>query len=245
MKQFHISLEAGDIGETVILPGDPARSKKIASGMDKYEFVAECREYTTYTGTTGGVKVSVMSTGIGCPSVAIGVEELANIGARNLIRLGTTGALQPEIEPGSLIVATGAVRGDGTTPEYVPIEFPAIADREVVNALIEGCESVGVTPYAGIIRSHDAFYVESAVAHPGWEERLKVWTKAGCLSIENESSALFVVGSLRKLRTGTILVVRANHITKKWDKVDPEVDEALDKAIKASMYAARKLAAVK
>ena len=109
MKQFHIGLEAGDIGETVILPGDPARSKRIASAMEQPKFVAESREYTTYTGTTGGVKVSVMSTGMGCPSVAIGVEELANIGARNLIRLGTCGALQPE-STGSLIVATGACR---------------------------------------------------------------------------------------------------------------------------------------
>jgi uridine phosphorylase len=241
MKEYHINLTAEDIGNTVILPGDPGRTKKIASHMDTAEHVCTSREYTTYTGVTKGIKVSTMSTGMGVPSVAIGVEELANIGAKNLIRLGTCGALQPNIKPGSIIVVTGAVRGDGTTVEYIPKEYPAIADREVVNALIEGCKEFGVDPYVGIIRSHDAFYIESLIAHEGWKERLEVWTKANVLAIENESSGLFVVGGLRKLRCGTILVVRANNITGEWDRDGSAIAEPMSKAIDATLYAARKL----
>lgn len=240
-KMYHIGLDEKDIGKNVILPGDPGRVPVIAAFLDNAKSVGSEREYATYTGAKGDAKISVMSTGMGCPSVAIGIEELYHIGAKNLIRLGTCGALQPELKLGQIVICTGAVRGDGTTPEYVPIEFPAIADIKVVNALIESATELGVEPVVGLVRAHDAFYIESLPAREGWKERLKVWTDAGVTVIENESSALFVISQLLGMRAGTILVVRANNVNDEFIDHDNLLPKQIEVATQIAIRAMEKL----
>lgn len=210
-KMWHIGLDENDIGKGVILPGDPARCEMVAKLFDTAELKAVSRGNPTYTGTYNGASVSVMATGMGGTAVAICVEELKHIGAKNLIRMGTCGSLQRDIPEGSIVICTGAVRGDGTTPEYIPLEYPAIADIDVVNALRDSARELGVEPILGLVRSHDAFYIESPGAHKGWDEKIKVWTDAGVKVVENESSTLFVVSSLLGgLRAGTILLAGNN-----------------------------------
>ena len=236
-KMYHIGIDESNIGRNLILPGDPARVPVIAAFLDNAELVGTEREYVTYTGSKNETKISVMSTGMGCPSVAIGVEELYHIGAKNLIRLGTCGALQPELKLGQIVICTGAVRGDGTTPEYVPVEFPAIADLQVVNALVESARELNVEPVLGLVRAHDAFYIESMPARSGWKEKLKIWTDAGVKVIENESSALFVISQLLGIRAGTILVIRANNVNDEFidheDLLPRQIEIATQIAIKA------------
>ena len=210
-KMWHIGLDENDIAKHVILPGDPARCEMIAKYFDTAELKSVSRGNPTYTGKYNDTEVSVMSTGMGGTAVAICVEELKQIGAKTLIRMGTSGSLQQDIPEGSFVICTAAVRGDGTTPEYIPIEYPAVADIDVVVALREACREYGIEPYLGIVRSHDAFYLESPGAHEGWEDRIKKWTDAGVTTVENESSTLFVVSSLLGgLRAGTILLTGDN-----------------------------------
>lgn len=204
---WHIGLDEKDIGRHVILPADPARCEMVAKQFDNAELKAVSRGNPTYTGTYRDIPVSVMCTGMGGTAVAICTEELKIIGAKTLIRMGTCGSLQPDMPPNSFVIATGAVRGDGTTNEYIPSEYPAVADVDVVYALRAAAREFGVEPYVGIIRSHDTFYLESPGAHEGWRERIQPWTDAGVLAVENESSSLFVVSSLLGgVRAGTILL---------------------------------------
>jgi len=210
-RQHHLQLLPGEVGETVLLPGDVHRAKFIAERFDSAELVAHNRQYITYTGTYQGVKVSVTSTGIGCPALAIAVEELIKVGARNFIRVGTCGILQKYIPTASLIIATAAVRGDGTSREYFPLEYPAVADLHTLEALIAAAEKRGLKPFIGIIRSHDAFYMESALARGDYLARDKPWIESNVLSVENESSALFTLATVRKCRAGTILAGGGHH----------------------------------
>ena len=139
-KEYHVNLTKGDVGEYVILPGDPGRCEKIAQYFDNPVLVANNREYVTYTGTLNGVKVSVTSTGIGGPSAAIALEELVHCGAHTFIRVGTSGGMQKEVLGGDVVIATGAIRLDGTSKEYAPIEYPAVANFDVVMALKESAK---------------------------------------------------------------------------------------------------------
>ena len=209
-KMWHIGLDENDIGKHIILPGDPGRCPMVAELFKDGKKVGESRGNPTYTGTYNDVKVSVMSTGMGSMAVAVCAEELKHIGAKTLIRMGTSGSLQPNIPDGSFVIATGAVRGEGASREYIDMEYPAIADIDVVCALRQACKEYGVEPYLGIVRSHDAFYLESPGAHGGLEgtkERIMKWVDAGCLAVENESAALFTVSSLiGGVRAGTILL---------------------------------------
>src|SRR5438094_3274485 len=157
-KKYHIGLARGEVGDYVLAPGDPFRTPLIAKHLDGAKEVAFSREYRTFTGTLEGVKVSAMSSGMGGPSVAIGVEELHELGVHTLLRVGTCGALQPGIKMGDLVIAIGAVRSEGTPDGYVPNEYPAIASLEVVNALIEAASAAGVPYHVGVIRSVDALY---------------------------------------------------------------------------------------
>lgn len=210
-KMWHIGLDENDIAKHVILPGDPGRCEMVSQMFDTAQLRAVARGNPTYTGTTNGVGVSVMSTGMGGTSVAICVEELKQIGVRTLIRMGTGGALQRDIPAGAIVICTGAVRGDGTTPEYIPLEYPAVADVDVVTALRDSARELDVEPVLGLVRSHDAFYRESPGAHAGWEARIQKWTDAGVKIVENESSTLFVVSSLLGgIRAGTILLAGGN-----------------------------------
>lgn len=223
-KTHHLQIEKGEVGQYVILPGDPGRCELISRHFEDPKFVAKRREYVTYTGKHKGLSVSVTSTGMGCPSASIALEELIMAGAKYFIRLGTTGALQDYIGLGDIIIATSAVRSDGTADEYISKEFPAIADIDVLNALISATEFAKVKKHVGIIWTHDAYYKGSVFADPDYLEREKPWINSNVLSVENESSALFIVSCLRQVKVGTILTVVANHQTREIISREEEIE---------------------
>ena len=209
-RQYHIGVAEGEVGRYVILPGDPKRTEVIAGYFDDPREIAFNREFRTFTGTVDGIKVSVTSTGIGCPSAAIALEELIKVGADTFIRIGTAGSLQEEVAVGDLAIATGAVRKEGTTLQYVPIEYPAVADPDIVFALREAARKRGYSHHLGITHCKDSFYSEeegySAVAELNQME-WKTWMRANVIATSMEESALFIVGSLRRVRVGSILTV--------------------------------------
>ena len=191
----------------MLVPGDPARTAVIARFLDGAKEMAFSREYRTFTGSLAGVPVSTMSTGMGGPSVAIGVEELSELGVHTFLRVGTCGAAQPEIKMGDLVIALGSVRSEGTPNGYVPTEYPAVASLDVVNALVDAAKASGVQYHVGIIRSVDALYSDlmpDTMPRPHLRDELEMWSRAGILSNDMETSTLFVVARLRKLRAGTI-----------------------------------------
>jgi uridine phosphorylase len=206
--QFHIRLRHGDVGRYVLLPGDPGRVPLIARHLDEARELAHNREYVTYTGTLGGTAVSVTSTGIGAPSTAIAIEELAAIGADTFIRVGTAGSIGKDVRSGELVVATAAVRDEGTSGHYLPYCFPAVASHDVFTALISAARRLGQPYRCGIIRSTDAFYADVAPETiPHHDYPLHLWEHAGVLASEMEAAALFVVAALRKVRAGAIVAV--------------------------------------
>ena len=150
-RQYHIQVAKGEVGRYVILPGDPKRCAKIAAYFDQPRLIADSREFTTYTGFLDGVKVSVTSTGIGGPSASIALEELTNCGADTFLRVGTCGGMQLDVKSGDMVIAQGAVRMEGTSKEYAPIEYPALADYEVLSAMIEGARKVGARYHVGVV----------------------------------------------------------------------------------------------
>ena len=156
--QYHLQIRPGDVGKYVILPGDPKRCAKIAKHFEDAKLVADSREFVTYTGYLDGEKVSVTSTGIGGPSATIAIEELTLSGADTFIRVGTCGGIDLDVKGGDIVVATGAVRMEGTSREYAPIEYPAVADFEVANALVESCRELGLPYHVGVVQCKDAFY---------------------------------------------------------------------------------------
>ena len=156
--QFHIKCKAGDVGRYCFLPGDPGRCEKIAAYFDNPVKVQSNREYTTYTGTLLGEKVSVCSTGIGGPSAVIAMEELHNIGADTFIRVGTCGGIALPVKSDDVVIATGAVRHEGASREYAPIEFPAVSDYEVQSALVQAAKNLGKPWHAGVVQCKDSFY---------------------------------------------------------------------------------------
>ena len=156
--QYHINCRPGDVGGYCILPGDPGRCEKIAKYFDDPHHVTQNREYNIYTGTIAGERVSVCSTGIGGPSAAIAVEELAACGVHTFIRIGTCGGISTKVCSGDCVIATGAVRQEGTSREYAPIEFPAVPDTDVLFALIASAKKLGYTYHAGVVQCKDSFY---------------------------------------------------------------------------------------
>jgi len=205
--QYHIKCRKGDVARYALLPGDPARVKVIASLWDESRKVAENRQYVTYTGKVSGVEISTTSTGIGSPSAAIAVEELARCGADTFIRVGTCGGYQRSQKVGDIAIATGAVRWEGTTRQYVPAEYPAISTPEVVMALIEAAERIGVNYHVGITKSSDGLY--SGMAFGGYEQSWMKniesdFAKANVISAEMESSTIFTLASLFRLRAGSV-----------------------------------------
>lgn len=208
-KQYHVDLAKGDVGRYVFLPGDPGRVELIASLFDESWKVAENREYKTYTGYVDGIKVSVCSTGIGSPSTAIAVEELSRIGADTFIRIGTAGPIQDYIQPGEVVIGTAAIRDEGTTRQYMPMEFPAVADLNVSMALCQAAMNLGKKYHAGVIQSKDSFYgevePETMPLANTLKERWNCWVAGGALASEMEAAALYIVSSIRKLRAGCLL----------------------------------------
>ena len=211
-EQYHIRCRPGDVGRYVLLPGDPGRCTPIAACFDDSRLVAQNREFTTYTGSLGGEPVSVTSTGIGGPSTAIAVEELAAIGADTFIRVGTSGAMQNYLRNGDLVIAQAAVRDEGTSCQYLPLSYPAVAHLDTVLALQDSARALGARAYTGIIRSGDALYADLAPhsiplnALSGGSAN-RMWSEARVLCADMEAATLFVVSSIRGLRAGTILVV--------------------------------------
>jgi len=211
--EHHILCEKNDVGKVVLLPGDPERCKLISSLLDEPHLIASNREFVTYTGKRNGATISCTSTGVGCPSASIATEELINVGAKYFIRVGTCGSLQEDLGIGELIIVTGAVRGDGTSKEYIPIEYPALASFRVVKALVESAEKLNINYHLGIVRTHDAFYTESPFAHENYKNKIKIWTESNVLAVENEAASIFVVSSLRKVYAGALLIPAGNLIT--------------------------------
>jgi uridine phosphorylase len=214
----HINMKKGDVGRYVLLPGDPGRCEQIAKAFDTCKFITSSREYTTFTGTLLGETVSVTSTGIGSPSTAIAVEELALLGADTMIRVGTSGAMWPETEIGSLAIITGAIRDEGTTVHYMPIEFPAIPDLFVTQALIEAAKRNKQVYYPGITQTKDSFYGQHQPERMPVSDRLldrwKAWKMGGAICSEMESAALFILGSIYKIRTGGVMLISGNQQVK-------------------------------
>lgn len=213
-KLYHIQVAPGEVGRYVILPGDPKRCAKIAEHFDDPVLVADNREFTTYTGTLDGVKVSVTSTGIGGPSAAIAMEELKRCGADTFIRVGTCGGMALDVRGGDLVVATGAIRAEGTSREYAPIEFPAVADFDIVTALAQAARNLGFRCHTGVVQCKDSFYGqhEPEVKPVSYDllNKWEAWLRLGTLASEMESAALFVVASALHVRCGTVLLAIAN-----------------------------------
>jgi uridine phosphorylase len=215
-EQYHLGVTPGDVAGTVLLPGDPDRVPIIAEGWDDAETVAEHREYRTATGTVDDAPISVTSTGIGAPSSAIAVEELARVGADTLIRVGSCGAIQPETDLGDLIISTGAVRQEGTSREYVREDYPAVADHAVVSALAAAAEDLGYDYHLGLTASTDSFYAgQSREGFEGFRARgsegdIEELRDAGVLNFEMEASAIFTLANIYGLRAGAVCTVFAD-----------------------------------
>ncbi len=228
-KEYHIDMQAGDVGEYVILPGDPGRCEKIAKHFDNPKLVASNREYVTYTGELLGKKVSVTSTGIGGPSAAIALEELVHIGARVFIRVGTSGGMQPEVLGGDVVIATGAIRLDGTGIEYVPIEYPAVADFDVVTALKAAAVELKTPHHLGVVQCKDSFYGQHDPASMpvGYDllNKWDAWKKAGALTSEMETAPLYIVGAVRRVKVGSVLLVVANQTRREMGLEDIQVHD--------------------
>lgn len=213
-KQYHTGVGPQDIGRYVILPGDPKRCEKIAAHFDNPRLVADSREYVTYTGTLEGVRVSVTSTGIGGPSAAIAIEELSKCGAHTFVRVGTCGGMQKEVLGGDIVIASGAVRMEGTSREYAPIEYPAVPDVTVMNALIRASELLKTRCHVGVVQCKDSFFGqhEPEVMPVSYEleNKWQAWLRMGCLASEMESAALFIAGSFLRVRVASCFLVVAN-----------------------------------
>jgi len=243
--QPHIMCGVGDVAKYVLLPGDPKRVERIASFFEEAHKVADYRGFVTYSGKIDGIPISACSTGIGCPTAAIVLEELIKIGAETFIRVGTTGALQPNMEMGDIVIATAAVRMDGTTRSYLPIEYPAVADLDVVSALLKASKQMNKKVYAGIVLTSDAFYAEDT------EETMR-FGKANVLSIEMECSTIFTLARAKGLRAGAILAVDGNlpkgikkgefEPGEKTGEFDERVQKAIGDEIKIAIEAVKLLA---
>ena len=210
-KQYHLDVGPGDVGNYVFLPGDPGRCELIASYFDEPRLVATHREYETWSGFLEGEKVSVTSTGIGGPSAAIAMEELVAIGSHTFVRVGTSGSMQEHIRPGHLAVVSAAIRDEGTSVHYVPIEFPAVADPGVTQALEAAAQKLGKTVHVGVSQSKDSFYGQHDPDRMPVAARLKerwaAWTAAGAICSEMEAAPLYVVASVLRVRAGGIMMV--------------------------------------
>jgi uridine phosphorylase len=245
-KQYHLQVGKGDVGRYVIMPGDPKRCAKIAQYFDDARLVADSREYVTYTGYLDGEMVSVTSTGIGGPSAAIAMEELVMSGADTFIRIGTCGGMQTEVMSGDVVIATGAIRMEGTSREYAPVEYPAVADYQLVNALVTGAKTLEQRYHVGVVQCKDSFYGQhSPETKPVSYELLhkwEAWKRLGCLASEMESAALFVVADSLHVRAGSCFLVVANQEREREGLANPVVHDT-DMAIRVSVEAIRNLIA--
>jgi uridine phosphorylase len=209
-KQYHIGVGEGEIGKYCILPGDPGRCEQIAKHFDGAYHVSTNREYNIWNGTLEGETVTVCSTGIGGPSTAIAVEELAACGATTLIRIGTCGGISLDVCAGDVVISSGAVRQDGTSREYAPIEFPAVADADVLFALVNAAKTLGFPYHTGVVQSKDSFYGQHSPKRMPTAGELDAkwtaWKRLGVLASEMEASTLYTVGATLGLKTGSVFM---------------------------------------
>lgn len=244
MKQYHIALDTSDAGKYCILPGDPERCEKIAKYLDSPKFIVSNREFTTWSGTLNGERVLVTSTGIGGPSAAIAMEELSAIGVNTFIRVGTCGGINMNVKSSDVVIATCSVRGDGTSREYAPIEFPASADFGIVRALVDSAQELGERWHAGVVQCKDSFYGQhSPQRMPVSYEllnRWESWKRLGVLASEMESATLFVVASSLGVKCGSVLNVIWNQERKLAGYDEPD-DFDTDRGTRVAVRALSKL----
>jgi uridine phosphorylase len=241
-KLYHIDFDDTHGASYAILPGDPGRVEKIASYLENPRFYHQNREYTAWLGEIAGQTVMVMSTGMGGPSTAIAVEELFKTGVKNFIRIGTCGGMSLPVTGGDLVVATGAIRMEGTSKEYVPVEFPAVANLDVTNALVKAAGKLGARYHAGIVQCKDSFYGQHSPDRmpSGYElmNKWDAWIKAGCLASEMESAALYIVSQILGARAGCVLSVIWNQERERKGMSNPHCHDT-ELAIKTAVEAAR------
>jgi uridine phosphorylase len=227
---YHIGFDDALGARYVLLPGDPGRVESIAKDLDHPYFYHQNREYTTWLGEISSQPVMVMSTGMGGPSTAIGVEELYQLGVRNFLRVGTCGGMALPVKGGDVVIATGAIRMEGTTREYVPIEFPAVANLEITSALVQAAKSSNASFHAGIVQCKDSFYGQHDPERMpiGYElkDKWNAWIKAGCLASEMESATLFIVSQILGARAGCVLNVVWNQEREAQGLDNPHVHDA-------------------
>lgn len=238
--RYHIGFQDEIKAKYAILPGDPGRVQSISEYLEDAKLIGSNREYTTYCGMLDGEDVIIMSTGIGGPSTAIAVEELYGAGVRTFIRVGTCGGMQTEVASGDIVIATAAVRMEGTSKEYVPIEYPAAADYHVVHALVKASQRTQKIHHVGVVQSKDSFYGQHAPQRMpvGYElqNKWEAWIKAGCLASEMECAALFTVAGILRARSGAVLHVVWNQERAKLGLVNDEIHDtngAIQTAIEA------------
>ena len=243
-KQFHIACAQGDIGRYCILPGDPGRVPAIAALFDDAKQIAYNREFNVWTGTLLGEKVTACSTGIGGPSASIAMEELHKCGADTFIRTGTCGGIALDVQSGDVVVATGAIRYEHTSREYAPIEFPAVADFQVTNALVEATKKLGFPLHTGIVQCKDSFYGQhDPAASPVYyelQQKWESWKRLGVLASEMESAALFVVAAALGCRCGSCFHVVWNQ-EREAAGLDQKMSEDTSSSVKVSVEALKLL----
>ena len=245
-KQYHIGVASGEVGKYCIIPGDPGRCEKIAAHLENPYHVSTNREYNIWNGTLCGETVTVCSSGIGGPSTAIAVEELVMCGVTTFIRVGTCGGIDLEVRSGDAVIASGAVRQDGTSREYAPIEFPAVANADVLFALREAARTLGYNNHTGVVQAKDSFYGQhSPLRMPTCSQltqQWEAWKRLGVLASEMESGTLFTVGSYLRVRCGAVFtcVWNQERFLAGLDTHDDETHDT-DTAIKIAIRALQSL----
>lgn len=241
-RQYHINCVPGDVGRYCLLPGDPGRCEKIAAWFDDPVHVTSNREYNIWSGTLLGEKVSVCSTGIGGPSAVIAMEELHAIGADTFVRVGTCGGIKMNVKSNDLVIATGAVRMEGTSREYAPIEFPAVSDYEVLTALVDAARAHRRVWHAGVVQCKDSFYGQHSPARMPvsyeLQSKWEAWKRLGVLASEMESAALFTSAAALDVRCGSVLHVIWNQ-ERNAAGLDQEESHDTDSAIRVGIEAVR------
>ena len=211
---YHIKAAPGDIAPYVLLPGDPKRVPLVAALWDEAHLVGDNREHCTYTGTYKGMPITCTSTGMGCPSTAIAMEELARCGATTFLRMGTCGSMQPYVKQNDICVFDSACRFEGTTKMYVPTEYPAVANHQMVEGIIQSLETSGLPYHVGTSRCVDAIFTyrpepETSFHnyHPhNWDSFLTDLAQANVIAGEMESSAVLVLSRIWGLRGAALCI---------------------------------------
>ncbi|MDR0915959.1 MAG: uridine phosphorylase [Oscillospiraceae bacterium] len=242
VESYHIGFNDAHGATVALLPGDPARVETIARELDNPRFVAQNREFTTWLGETHGTSVLVMSTGIGGPSAAIAAEELYAVGVRTFIRIGTCGGMAERVHAGDLVIAQAAIRAEGTSREYAPIEYPAAADFDVTNALVTAAKSLGLAHHVGVVHCKDSFYGQHEPSRMPvareLEAKWEAWLRLGTLASEMESAALFTVANALGARAGCVLSTVWNQERRRLGLDADEVHDTGD-AIRCAVGAVR------